>query len=75
MKLTQEVTSKANRVIEDLLSSLTPAEVEQLPRYFPVSHFAIKNGRRKMEDRHVIIHDLDTLYGMDVRLTWVHSTV
>ncbi|KAK7069480.1 Protein phosphatase 1E, partial [Halocaridina rubra] len=65
MKLIQEVTGKANDVIRELSSSLTQDEVEKLPRYHPISHFAIKNTRRKMEDRHVIIHDLNTLYGMD----------
>lgn len=67
MKLIQEVTSKANLVIQEMQSSLTVAEIEKLPRYNPISHFAIKNGRRKMEDRHVVIHDLNTLYGMNVR--------
>ncbi|XP_069169048.1 uncharacterized protein [Procambarus clarkii] len=65
MKLIQEVTSKANTVIQEMHSNLTIAEVEKLPRYNPISHFAIKNGRRKMEDRHVLIHDLNTLYGMN----------
>lgn len=67
MKLIQDVTSKANTVIQELHNTLTAAEVEKLPRYHPISHFAIKNGRRKMEDRHVIIHDLSTLYGLNVR--------
>nr|XP_053647270.1 protein phosphatase 1E-like [Cherax quadricarinatus] len=65
MKLIQEVTSKANCVIKEMHSNLTVAEVEKLPRYNPISYFAIKNGRRKMEDRHVVIHDLNTLYGMN----------
>lgn len=67
MKLIQDVTSKANNVIQELHNTMTAAEVEKLPRYHPISHFAIKNGRRKMEDRHVIIHDLSTLYGLNVR--------
>ncbi|XP_050714608.1 proteoglycan 4-like isoform X3 [Eriocheir sinensis] len=67
MKLIQDVTSKANAVIQELHKTLTAAEVEKLPRYHPISHFAIKNGRRKMEDRHVIIHDLSTLYGLNFK--------
>ncbi|RWS30292.1 serine-rich adhesin for platelets-like isoform X1 [Leptotrombidium deliense] len=31
---------------------------------FLVSVCAIKNGRRKMEDRHVILHDLNSLFGI-----------
>ncbi|KAG0710151.1 Protein phosphatase 1F [Chionoecetes opilio] len=64
MKLIQEVTGKANTVIQEMQSTLTGDQVEKLPRYHPISHFAIKNGRRKMEDRHVIINDLSTLYGL-----------
>ena len=69
MKLIQDVTHKANSVVQELHSTLTADQVEKLPRYHPISHFAIKNGRRKMEDRHVIIHDLSTLYGLNVRDT------
>nr|XP_027220107.1 protein phosphatase 1E-like [Penaeus vannamei] len=65
MKLIQEVTAKANTVIREMQANLTVEEVEKLPRYHPISHFAIKNTRRKMEDRHVIIPDLNTLYGME----------
>ncbi|XP_063872972.1 protein phosphatase 1E-like [Scylla paramamosain] len=67
LKLIQDVTSKANTVIQELQSTLTVDQVEKLPRYHPISHFAIKNGRRKMEDRHVIIHDLNTLYGLNFK--------
>ncbi|XP_042879536.1 protein phosphatase 1F-like [Penaeus japonicus] len=65
MKLIQEVTGKANTVIREMQANLTVEEVEKLRGYHPISHFAIKNTRRKMEDRHVIIPDLNTLYGME----------
>lgn len=32
------------------------------PPYNAVSAFAVKNNRRRMEDRHVIIHDLNSLF-------------
>ena len=41
-------------------------QVEALPRYLPVCQYAIKNTRRKMEDRHVMLQDLNTLYDLDV---------
>ena len=31
-------------------------------RLVPNSVHAVKNGRRKMEDRHVVIHDLNVIY-------------
>lgn len=31
-------------------------------RLTPNSVHAVKNGRRKMEDRHVVIHDLNVIY-------------
>ena len=31
-------------------------------RLTPNSVHAVKNGRRKMEDRHVVIHDLNMIY-------------
>ena len=32
-------------------------------RVIPTAVSAVKNGRRKMEDRHVVIHDLNQIYG------------
>merc|ERR1711963_696603 len=31
-------------------------------RIVPASVHAVKNGRRKMEDRHVLIHDLNAIF-------------
>lgn len=36
------------------------------PPYSPVSVSAIKNCRRSMEDRHVVIHDLNTMFNIQV---------
>ena len=66
MKLIQNVTSHANDVIRELKDTMTREDVNKLPRFLPVVHFAIKNTRRKMEDRHTIIRDLNTTYDMDV---------
>ena len=66
MKLIKEVTTKANNVIRDMSRTFTPEKVIKTPNYLPVSSFAIKNIRRKMEDRHIILRDLNTLYDMQV---------
>lgn len=44
-----------------------PAFVHTTPPFFPVSVHAIKNTRRRMEDRHVILPDLDTLFQLKDR--------
>lgn len=39
------------------------------PKGFTSSLCAIKNGRKTMEDRHIIIHDLNKALGLTVRLS------
>ena len=40
-----------------------------------MSFHAIKNTRRKMEDSHAFVHDLNTLFGLEVRHHWVHHSL
>ena len=48
-----------------------PCDVPCTPdRAYTVSSHAIRNTRRKMEDRHVVIHDLNTLYNLSVSNLW-----
>ncbi|KAF2351429.1 PPM-type phosphatase domain [Trinorchestia longiramus] len=65
MKLIKEVTTKANDIILEMTRTFTRERVAKTPHYLPVSSFAIKNTRRKMEDRHICLRDLNTLYDME----------
>ncbi len=62
MNLLQNVTSTVNEVCkrlkreQDADSSVRPGRVR------PSSVCAIKNGRRKMEDRHTVLHDLNVVF-------------
>lgn len=46
----------------------TTTPVPASPKGFTSSLCAIKNGRKTMEDRHIIIHDLNKALGLTVRL-------
>nr|CAD7394001.1 unnamed protein product [Timema cristinae] len=64
LKLMQVVTRKVNEVClryldDGQVSTLPPPELER-----PISACAIKNTRRRMEDRHVIIEDFHTLFNI-----------
>ena len=43
-------------------------ELRPSTRHLEVSYHAIKNTRRKMEDSHIIVPDLNALFGLKVRL-------
>ena len=47
--------------------SETLPELTQIPGDIELSVYAIKNTRRKMEDRHAICVDINTLFGLKVR--------
>nr|CAD7569337.1 unnamed protein product [Timema californicum] len=66
LKLMQVVTRKVNEVClryldDGQVSTLPPPELER-----PISACAIKNTRRRMEDRHVIIEDFHTLFNIQL---------
>lgn len=60
MTLIQNVTATVNEVCRRLKSEDKPAVKSS--RLVPHSVHAVKNGRRKMEDRHVIVHDVNVIY-------------
>jgi len=54
------VTASVNEVCQRLKNQ---GKSEVLPsRIVPCSVGAVKNGRRKMEDRHVVFHDINAIY-------------
>ncbi|XP_023311982.1 mucin-2 isoform X3 [Anoplophora glabripennis] len=65
LKLMQTVMAKTNEVC---LRYLDNSMLCSLPSpgtpYFPTSVYAVKNSRRRMEDRHVVIHDLNTMFNI-----------
>lgn len=71
VKLMQLVTSKINNVCLEFLNNqkfeslCTELSFSDRPLH-PVSVHAIRNGRRKMEDRHVVIQDLNTICSIRV---------
>ena len=64
LTLLQSVTSTVNQVCKKLkLEEKSLRNVRSCNnRVLPSSVHAVKNGRRKMEDRHVLIHDLNAIY-------------
>lgn len=68
----QTVVAKTNEVClrymeNSMLCSLPPPG----PPYNVTTLCAVKNGRRQMEDRHVIIHDLNTMFNIQVKYYFI----
>ena len=61
LTLLQSVTSTVNQVCKKLKMDEKSYNVRN-GRVLPASVHAVKNGRRKMEDRHVLIHDLNAIF-------------
>ena len=80
VKLMQLVTSKINNVCFEFLNNqkfeslCTELSFSNRPLH-PVSVHAIRNGRRKMEDRHVVIQDLNTICSIRVNKRTMSSKV
>ncbi|XP_057332956.1 serine-rich adhesin for platelets-like isoform X2 [Microplitis mediator] len=69
LKLMQAVTKKVNEICQRYLDNsrlalLPPPPSAPLPL---TSVFAIRNSRRKMEDRHTILHDLNTTFSIEMK--------
>ncbi|KAK9707693.1 Protein phosphatase 2C [Popillia japonica] len=65
LKLMQCVMAKTNEVcLRYLDNSMLCSLPSPGPPYNIVSVYALKNLRRKMEDRHVVIHDLNTMFNI-----------
>ena len=62
LTLLQSVTSTVNEVCKKLKLDEKSFKSVRTGRVIPCSVHAVKNGRRKMEDRHVTIHDLNAIY-------------
>ena len=66
LRLLKVVQSKVNQVCKRFLNNEVPEPyLPSLPQSY-ISVHATKNMRRKMEDRYVIIEDLNTLAGIPV---------
>lgn len=66
LKLMKSVVAKTNEILQRYLDN---SKLCSLPSpcgrsYSVTSVFATKNLRRTMEDRHVVIHDLNTLFNV-----------
>ena len=64
----QTVTNKVNEICQRYLDNsrlalLPPPPSTPLPL---ASSYAIKNRRRKMEDRSIVLHDLHTMFSIKV---------
>ncbi len=63
MSLLRSVTSTVNTVCKRLkLEDRNGNAFVKSGRVVPCSVAAVKNGRRKMEDRHVVIHDMNIIF-------------
>jgi len=62
LTLLQSVTSTVNQVCKKLKMDEKTYKNVRHGRVLPTSVHAVKNGRRKMEDRHVQIHDLNAIF-------------
>lgn len=66
----QTVMAKTNEVCLRYLDNSVLYSLPMPETYFHVvSTYCIKNKRRKMEDRHVVIHNLNTTFNLQVDLS------
>lgn len=68
LKLMQAITSKVNEICTRYLDNsrlalLPPPPCTPLPQ---IAAGGSKNCRRKMEDRYVVLHDLHSIFGIEV---------
>lgn len=66
LKLMKVVTGKVNEVCSRYCDNGKLATLPQPSPGPPISSCAIKNTRRRMEDRHVIIEDFHTVFDIQV---------
>ncbi|XP_018318809.1 protein phosphatase 1E isoform X3 [Agrilus planipennis] len=65
LKLMQTVMNQINEICFRYLDNSKLCSLPSPgPPYCKVSAYAIKNVRRRMEDRHVVIHDLNTMFNI-----------
>jgi hypothetical protein len=76
----QLATSKINHVCMDYLNNQKFENLcSELSFVRPIQHqvsvHAIRNGRRKMEDRHVVLQDLNTICSLHVIISFAVKVV
>lgn len=66
LKLMQTVMAKVNEVCLRYLDNSMLCSLPSDNAYFATSVSAVRNGRRRMEDRHTVVHDLNTMFNIQV---------
>ena len=70
--LARAVVTAVHEICQEWRKTLPPLTCPRERREFSI--YAMKNGRRKMEDRHSICVDLNSLYGLKVGV-WMMCTM
>lgn len=70
--LHKEVTAQVHTMCREWNRQLPPFD-RPLSRTLQSCSHAIKNTRRKMEDRHIILSDLNTLFNLQVRVFCLYA--
>lgn len=64
----QTVMAKTNEICARYLDNSVLCSLPSPgPPNFKVSVYAARNSRKKMEDRHVVVHDLNTIFNIQVQ--------
>ena len=69
LKLMQAVTNEVNEICRRYLDNSRLALLPPPSSTPQVTVGAIRNARRKMEDRHMILHDLNTMFNIQVKIS------
>jgi len=65
----QAVTNEVNEICRRYLDNSRLALLPPPSSTPQVAVGAIRNARRKMEDRHIILHDLNTMFNIQVEIS------
>lgn len=68
LKLMQAVTNEVNEICRRYLDNSRLALLPPPSSTPQVTVGAMRNSRRKMEDRHMILHDLNTMFNIQVKI-------
>lgn len=70
LKLMQAITNEVNEICRRYLDNSRLALLPPPSSTPQVTVGAIRNARRKMEDRHMILHDLNTIFNISVKISF-----